>query len=269
MAKTLEELRREMVEIGRLLHQRGFVAANDGNITARVDSERVLSTPTMTSKGMMEPDDLCLVDYEGRQLSGRETVTSEIAMHLMVYSHRPDVNAITHAHPPTATGYATAGLPLNKALLPEVVVSLGEIPLARYGTPGTLELSQALEPLVGSHDAILMSNHGVVTFGADLWRAYFMMERVEQFAKISLVTEILSRQALLSENEVRTLLAVRQRYPGAASTAVERAGTAPAMGGKGELPDRAWVSREELQTIVEEVVRRLKSPKRTRPESAG
>jgi L-fuculose-phosphate aldolase len=259
MAKTVEELRQEIVEIGRWLHQREFVAANDGNITARVDSERVLCTPTMTSKGMLEPDDLCLVDYAGRQISGRETVTSEIAMHLMVYSRRPDINAIVHAHPPTATGYAAAGVPLDKALLPEVVVSLGAIPLARYGTPGTPELAQALEPLVGSHDAILMSNHGVVTFGANLWRAYFMMERVEHFAKISLVTEILGRQALLSEREVGTLLGARQRYPGAASPAIERAGTAPVVGGKGEPPDRIWVSREELQTIVEEIVRRLKS----------
>src|SRR5712692_6707659 len=119
-------------------------------------------------------------------------------MHLLIYRRRPDVNAVCHAHPPVATGYAAAGLPLNKALVSELVLSLGCIPVARYGTPGTPELSNALEPLVQHYDAILMANHGVVTYGPDLLTAFFRMETVEHFARVSLVTELLGKQVLLS-----------------------------------------------------------------------
>src|SRR5438034_10793323 len=164
------------------------------------------------SNGMMRPEDLVVTDMYGKKLEGRRNVSSEIAMHLLVYQRRPDVNGVVHAHPPTATGYAAAGLPLNKAIVSEVVLSLGCIPLARYGTPGTPELTEALMPLVGAFDAILMANHGVVTYGPDLLRAYFRMETVEHFAKISLVTELLGRQVLLSETDVDKLLAARQRY---------------------------------------------------------
>src|SRR5437016_10669759 len=193
MNKTEDELRREIVEIGRWIHGLGFVAGYDGNISARLDTHRILSTPTTISKGMMQPDDLVVVDYEGQKVTGRRNVTSEIAMHLLVYKRRPDVNGVVHAHPPTATGYAAAGLPLNKAIVSEVVLSLGCIPLARYGTPGTPELTEALKGLVPHYDAILMANHGVVCSGATLLEAYFKMETVEHFARISLVTEVLGQ----------------------------------------------------------------------------
>src|SRR5436305_3615007 len=177
--KSENEHRLEICETGRWLHQKGFVAASDGNLSVRLPGNRVLCTPTFMSKGMMRPDDLVVTDLAGRKLEGRRDVTSEIAMHMLIYDRRPDVNAVVHAHPPTATGYAAAGLPLNKALISEVVLSLGCIPLARYGTPGTPELAEALMPLVGAFDAILMANHGVVTYGPDLLRAYFRMETVE------------------------------------------------------------------------------------------
>ncbi len=259
MIKTEDELRREIVEIGRWIHRLGFVAAYDGNITARLDDQRLLSTPTTISKGMMEPDDLVVVDYEGQKITGRRNVTSEIAMHLLIYKRRPDVNAVVHAHPPIATGYAAAGLSLNKALISEVVLSLGCIPLARYGTPGTPELTEALGPLVGTYDAILMANHGVVTYGPDLLRAHFKMETVEHFAKISLVTELLGRQVLLSEMEVDKLLAARQRYFGSGSAPIERTATCPVTDGVRENGERIHVSREELQQMVREAVRRATS----------
>ncbi len=259
MIKTEDELRREIVEIGRWIHRLGFVAAYDGNISARLDTHRILSTPTTICKGMMEPDDLVITDNQGNKISGRRSVTSEIAMHLLIYRRRSDVNGVVHAHPPTATGYAAAGLSLSKALVSEVVLSLGCIPLARYGTPGTPELTQALERLVATFDAILMANHGVVTYAPDLLRAYFKMETVEHFAKISLVTELLGRQVLLSESEVDKLLAARQRYFGAGTPAIERTEVCPVTDGVRETRDTAAVPRVELDAIVKKALQALNS----------
>jgi L-fuculose-phosphate aldolase len=259
MTLTEEELRRQIVEVGRWIHRQGFVSGYDGNISVRMDGQRILSTPTAISKGMMEPDDLVVVDYDGRQLAGRRKATSELAMHLLFYRRRPDVNAVVHAHPPTATGYAAAGLALNKALVSEVVLSLGCIPLAPYGTPGTPELTEALSPLVGQYDAILMANHGVVTCGPDLMRAYFRMETVEHFARISLVTEMLGRQVLLSEQDVDKLLAARQRYFGPGTPAIERSPACPVTEAGRGPGDRFWVSQEELEGLVAEVLERLKA----------
>jgi L-fuculose-phosphate aldolase len=257
MIKTEEELRREIVEIGRMLHQFGYVTGYDGNISARLNNRRILSTPTTLCKGMMAVDDLIIVDYEGKKVSGHRNVTSEIAMHLLIYKRRPDVDGVVHAHPPTATGYAAAGLSLNKALVSEVVLSLGCIPLARYGTPGTPELTEALRPLVSSYDAILMANHGVVTCGPDLMRAYFKMETVEHFAKISLVTELLGRQVLLSETDVDKLLAARQRYFGPGTPQIERNAVCPVTDSGSTGEERFWISQSELEGMVREAVERL------------
>jgi len=266
ITRTEDELRREICEIGRRIHQLGFVAGFDGNISARLDSHRILSSPTTISKGMMQADDLVICDYDGKKISGRRNVTSEIAMHLLIYRRRRDAQAVAHAHPPTATGYAAAGMSLNKALISEVVLTLGCIPLARYGTPGTAELTAALEPLVGTHDAILMANHGVVTFAPDLERAYFKMETVEHFAKISLVTELLGKQVLLSEAEVDKLLAARQRYFGPGTPAIERTDVCPVADTGNRPADRnppeagsVAVSRQDLEAMVNRTVRNLKS----------
>ncbi|HYG97592.1 MAG TPA: class II aldolase/adducin family protein [Terriglobales bacterium] len=203
--------REQIVHFGKLLHQKGYVAATDGNLTVRLDQHTVLATPTGMSKGMMSPEDLVIVDMNGRKLSGHRAASTEIGMHLLIYKLRPDVHGIVHAHPTTATGYAAAGIPLNKNLISEVVLSLGSIPLARYGTPGTAELADALEPLIPDHDAILMANHGVVTYGDNLLRAYMKMETVEHFAKIALVTHLLGQQQPLSDEAVEKLVATRLR----------------------------------------------------------
>jgi L-fuculose-phosphate aldolase len=250
--KGEDEHRRDICTVGRWIHERGFVAATDGNISLRLDRKRVLTSPTAISKGMMAPDDLVITDLEGQKLSGRRNPSSELAMHLLIYRRRPDVNAVCHAHPPVATGYAAAGLPLNKALLSEAVLALGCIPVAPYGTPGTRELTETLEPLVEHYDAILMANHGVVTVGSDLLTAFFRMETSEHFARVSLVTELLGKQVLLSSGDVEKLLAARARYglqtaaqvgPGCPVTAESVAG------------DRVTLTREELEALIDEAVR--------------
>jgi L-fuculose-phosphate aldolase len=202
-----QQCREEVVQYGRLLHQRGYVAATDGNLSVRLDEERVLTTPTGISKGLMTVEDLVIVDLEGNRVAGKRPASTEIGMHMLIYRLRPDVRGVVHAHPTTATGFAAAGLELNQALISEVVLSLGcAVPLARYGTPGTSELAGALEPLVPHHDAILMANHGVVTYGDTLLRAYMKMETVEHFAKIALVTHLLGKQQPISASEVEKLL---------------------------------------------------------------
>lgn len=205
------ESRLEILRIGKMLHERGLIAATDGNISARLPDGAILITPTCISKGMMSTEDLVVVDMHGRRLAGFRDVSSEIAMHLTIYRMRDDVHAVVHAHPPTATGFAACGLALDQALISEVLLSLGGVPLARYATPGTSELSEALEPFIPDHDAVLMANHGVVTYGCDLMQAYLNMETVEHFARIALVVKQLGCEHPLAADQVNKLLEMRQR----------------------------------------------------------
>jgi L-fuculose-phosphate aldolase len=214
--KTQNQHREEITRFACMMYERQYVAATDGNLSVRLDDGSILATPTGLCKGMMKPDDLVIVDLEGQRRAGDRNVSSEIAMHLLIYRLRPDIRGIVHAHPPTATGFAAAGMALDQPLLSEAVLCLGSVPLAPYGTPGTSELTDALTPLVPSHDAILMANHGVVTYAEDLHRAYMKMEVVEHYAKVALVTMMLGRQKLLGEEEVEKLLAARAIYAGTA-----------------------------------------------------
>ena len=197
--------RQELVHFGKLLHEHGYVAATDGNLSVRLDGQSVIITPTCISKGMMRPQDLIVVDMDGHTLAGRRGVSSEVAMHLLIYKMRSDVNAVVHAHPPVATGYAAAGIPLNPAIVCEAVIGLGAVPLAPYATPGTSALADVLRPLIPEHQAILMANHGAVTYAEDLLRAYLKMELVEHFARISLVTKLLGHEQLLTAHEIENL----------------------------------------------------------------
>ncbi len=252
-SKSENEHRRDICVAGRWLRERGFIAATDGNVSVRLDAQRVLTSPTGLNKGMLGPDDLVIVDLEGHKLSGTRSASSEIAMHLLIYRRRPDVNAVCHAHPPVATGYAAAGVPLDKALLGEMVLCLVTIPLAPYGTPGTTELSEAMAPLVAFHDAILMANHGVVTCGPDLLTATHRMETTEHFARVSLVTELLGKQHLLSSADVEKLLAARPRYGlPPASPDQPRPVTAEASA-SGD--NRITITREELAALIEDALR--------------
>jgi len=250
--KTEREYRDEIIRVGRLVFDKGWVAANDGNISIRLDGERILATPTGMCKGMMEPDDLIVLDRQGRKIAGHRERTTEINMHLTIYDLRPDIRAVVHAHPPVATGFATAGKPLNLALLPEVIIAFGCVPVAAYGLPGTPELTEPMRPLIPKHDAMLMANHGAVCYGEDVFQAYFRMETVEHSAKIQLVAELLGGPNVLPRREVDKLLDSRTRY-----------GVKPPSSGEPACPvaaeeygdERVTLTRNELIGLVDEALR--------------
>lgn len=205
------QVRRDIVEACRRLYAKGFVASNDGNISVRIAPDRVVTTPTGLSKGFLTPDQLVTCDFDGRRLSGHLNPSSEVGMHLMIYRERPDVNSVVHAHPPVATGFAVAGIPLSECVLPEVIITLGSIPIAKYGTPGSVEISEPILPLLRDHDAILLGNHGAVTIGPDAMSAYYRMETLEHFANIAFIARMLGQVHTLSAEEVAKLVAIRQR----------------------------------------------------------
>jgi len=274
MVKTEREYRDDICKVGQLVFQKGWVAANDGNITIRLDTDRILATPTGVCKGMMQPDDLIIVDMKGNKVSGRLKGTSEIAMHTTVYGLRPDIRSVVHAHPPVATGYATAGRTLNLALLPEVIIGLGCVPLADYGLPGTDALTAPMLPLIPKYDALMMANHGAVCYGEDVFKAYFKMETMEHFARIQLVAELLGGPKVLPRVEVDKLLDSRTRYGVKAKSAGEpncpvaaedvgSGGSCGVSSGLGNQPrsqsgkqeEHFYVSRSELVQMVEDALK--------------
>ena len=211
-SRAEEQIRADIVEAGRRLYARAYIASNDGNISARLDDTRLITTPKSVSKGFMTPDMMVIVDYEGRKIAGDRDASTELPMHLEVYRNRPDANAVVHAHPPLATGFAVAGIPLTRAVLAEVVTTLGSIPIAAYGTPSTAELPEAVRKYIKAHDGMLLANHGAVTCGSDVMAAYYKMETIEHFARISLVARMLGGEHLISREEVERLQGLRGFY---------------------------------------------------------
>jgi L-fuculose-phosphate aldolase len=255
MPNSEKELRQNIVDIGRLMYQKGWVAANDGNISIKLASDRILCTPTGVSKGMMHSDDLIICDMKGNKIEGRRERTSEIAMHTTVYELRPDVNAVVHAHPPVSTGFASAGRSLNLALLPEVIITLGCVPLAEYGLPGTPALTEPMLPYIPKYDAILMANHGAVCYGEDVYKAFFRMETMEHFARITLVAELLGGPTVLPRTEVDKLFDSRMRYGVKARSSVEPSCPVVAEDRPAEGAEKIEVTRDELIALVNEALR--------------
>lgn len=242
---SIHMVRREICEVGRRIYQRGYVAANDGNISVRIAEDRVLCTPTGVSKGFISEDMLCVCDLDGRQVAGHLKISSELRMHLEIYRLRTDIHSVVHAHPPTATGFAVAGMDLTQCVLPEVIVSLGGIPLAAYGTPGGPEIFEPMRPLLKEYDAVLMANHGVVTLGRDAMDAHFKMETVEHFARIALVAHQLGSVKTLAPKHVDELIDLRQRFgiQGRPSCRLGEPGTEPAV--------------DEQDRLVQEITRQV------------
>jgi L-fuculose-phosphate aldolase len=271
--RSEHQIRLDIVEVGRRLYARGYTASNDGNISVRLDARRLIMTPTSVCKGFMTPDMMCITDLEGKKIAGDRVPSSEMQMHLEVYRQRPEVQAVVHAHPPIATGFAVAGIPLDRAVLAEVVTTLGSVPIAEYATPSTKELPEAVRKYVKAHDGMLLANHGALTMGGDVFAAYFKMETIEHFAKISLVARMLGGERLLSRDEVSRLEKLRGSYgikspapicpePIDADQVECQVVQSPiSVSGERLVPDAAGEIRltySELTALIEDAVRNLK-----------
>src|SRR4029078_4440454 len=246
----------DITRFSNLIYEKQYVAAMDGNISVRLPDGNIMCTPTRCNKGFVRPEDMVVIDISGNKVSGPRKPSSEMAMHLLIYEMRSDAQAVVHAHPPCATAYAAAGIPLNKALISEVVLALGCIPLAEYGTPGTPELTDQLRPFVKNFDALMMANHGVVTYGTNLEDAFNRMDTVEHFAKISIYTKILGRERLLSNEDVDKLWVQRHKYYGLeGSDAKPKDPMCPITEAVSETIS---LTRGELIALIERVVSNLK-----------
>lgn len=214
LERSERELRRQLTRFSKWMYRLGFAPGTSGNLSVRFpfDDGRILATPTGCSKALLRPVDMVVVDLDGRLISGTRNVTSEIGMHLAVYRGRPDVSAVVHAHPPVATGFASCGLALDAPLCAELIMTLGAIPLAPYATTGTDEVGDSLVPFLRDHDAILMANHGLVTYGKDLLDAFMKMETCEHFAQVSLTAHQLGCRKLLDDDALDKLREARARY---------------------------------------------------------
>jgi len=213
MSSDIIALKELIVEIGRRLWQRGYIASNDGNISIRLDENQILTTPTGVSKGFMTEVMILRVNMNGDMLEESEyKPSSEVKMHIEVYKQRDDINAVVHAHPPFATAFAVAGIPMNQNVLPEAVLTLGAVEIAPYGTPSTAEVPDSIRPIVQHSDAVLLENHGALTLGIDLITAYHRMETLEHTASIISKAMQLGKLNEITKPEVRKLMEIRKKY---------------------------------------------------------
>ena len=220
MIKSAYEIKKEICEVGHKLYNLGFVAANDGNISVKVSDNEYYCTPTGVSKGDLTPDMIIKVDKNGNKIEGKLNPSSEIKMHMRVYQERPDVGAVVHAHPPVATAFTIAGIDLDQYILPEAILTIGEVPTCAYGTPSTMEIPDSLEPYIQNHDAFLLQNHGALTVGFNLMKAQFVMEEVEFNAKICKYAMELGAVHEIPNEQLKKLMDLRKkmnipgRHPG-------------------------------------------------------
>lgn len=210
--KSELDIKKEMCEIGKRVYDRGMVASNDGNFSVKLSDNEYLCTPTGVSKGFMTPEYICKVDARGNVLEANEGFrpSSEVKMHMRIYEKRPDVKAVVHAHPLYATTFAIAGKPLMEPIMPEAVIFLGGVPLAKYGTPSTMEIPDAVEEFLDDYDAVLLENHGALTYSDSLLNAYHKMESVEFYARLMYQTMAIGGPQILSDERVEQLYEIRR-----------------------------------------------------------
>jgi len=210
--QNIHKIKQDMCEIGRRIYNKGFAAANDGNITVRISDNEVLCTPTMHSKGFLKPDDISLVDMTGKQLSGSKKRSSEALLHLEIYKNRADVKSIVHCHPPHATAFAVAREPIPQCVLPEVEVFLGDVPITKYETPGGQEFADTIIPFVKNTNVIILANHGTVSYGEDVERAYWWTEILDAYCRILMLARSLGKVNYFTEEKQRELLDLKQKW---------------------------------------------------------
>ena len=209
---NLHKIKQEICEIGDRLYKKGFAAANDGNISYRVSEREVVCTPTMISKGFMKPEDICSVDMEGKQLTGYRKRSSEILLHLAIMKARPDIKSVVHCHPPHATAFAVAREPIPQCVLPEVEVFLGDVPITKYETPGGQAFAETVLPFVQKANVIILANHGTVSFGESVERAYWWTEILDAYCRILMLSKDLGRVSYLGEEKSRELLDLKTKW---------------------------------------------------------
>jgi L-fuculose-phosphate aldolase len=208
----LHELRQAICEIGQRIYQRGFAAANDGNISVRLNDHEVLCTPTMHCKGFLSPDDLCVIDMDGNQLGGKKKPSSEMLLHLEILKARPDVMSVVHCHPPHATAFAVAREPIPQAVLPEAELFLGEVPMAPYETPGTKKFAETILPYVHKSNVILLANHGTVSFGETIERAYWWTEILDAYCRVLILARQLGPIHYFTRQQTQELLELKKKW---------------------------------------------------------
>ena len=210
---TGKEAKKAIIDIGQRMYVRGFVAANDGNISVRTGKNEVWATPTGVSKGYMKKKMLVKVDLDGNVLEGTYKPSSELKMHLRAYRENRDLKSVCHAHPPICTSFAVAGIPLDSPILAEAVITLGDVPIAPYAELGTEAVPNAIAPYCHTHNGVLLGNHGAVTWAEDPYSAYYRLESMEYYAKILLITDkLLGRQNQLSDDQVERLISMREKF---------------------------------------------------------
>jgi len=248
------EIKQMICDIGKRIWTRGYVAANDGNITVKINDKEVLTTPTGVSKGFMTPEMIIKVDMSGKVLSNNPKYkpSSEVKMHIEVYQQRPDVRSVIHAHPPYSTSFAVAGIPLNKCVLPEAILVLGAVPIAKYGLPSTKEIPDAIRPHIQHSDAVLLENHGTLTLGPDLISAYHRMETLEHTAHIVFLARQLGNVNVLPQKEVNRLMDLREKFNIPGKIAVCEASPS-----KGESVSKKIIPDEMIQDITKKVMEKI------------
>ena len=284
---NVHKIKQEICDIGDRLYKKGFAAANDGNITYRVSDNEVICTPTMITKGFMKPDDLCTVDMEGNQLSGRRKRTSEVMLHLAIMKSRPEIKSIVHCHPPHATAFGVAGEPVPQCVLPEVEIFIGNVPIAKYAIPGGKEFADTILPFVKDSNVLILANHGTVSFDVTVEKAYWWTEILDAYCRILMLSKGLGRVNYFTEPEATALLDLKQQWgyndprsetkdcdicandvfrdswketgvkPSAFEAPVFSGGqTAVAPGGNGSAPSQ---QEDLIQTITDRVVAALRN----------
>ena len=208
----IEELKQSICDIGKRIYAKGFAAANEGNISIRIDENTVLCTPTRHCKGFMTPEDICTVDMTGQQLAGKLKRTSEALLHIEIYKNRPEIKSVVHCHPPHATAFGVAREPIPNAVLPEPDIFLGEIPIAAYETPGNQNFAETIAPFIDKTNIIVLANHGTVSYDVEIEQAYWLTEILDAYCRILILAKQLGRVEYLPAQKGRELLALRKEW---------------------------------------------------------